>query len=128
MRYDLFDGFLRAAFCRFVGATTTKSARSHVNDGLFRRSAPRLSAALLAAAATFRRSLVRRSHRIVTGISAVSRFNVWKRRVAPRFTTISTPFLLGVVLRDGDADFTAMFRVVIGTTAPILESENQCFF
>jgi len=106
-----------------------------VNEGVLRRSAPRRSTDFLPLTWAPRRSFVRRSQRMVTGISEVSRFSAWNRRMAPRFTMISTPCLViatlclaELCLRDEDADFTGMFRVVIGTTAQILESENQCLF
>src|ERR1051325_6862928 len=111
MSYDFFEAFLRAFLCRFVGSTTTKSASSHVNGGVRRRSLyPRSD--LAAAGPRSRRSSRRRSHVRTTGSSPVFVFSASKRRSAPRRTMISTApffFLAGALeRRAAEAGFGGM--------------------
>ncbi len=90
--------------------TTRKSATSQVNGGLFRRSA--CLGARFPGDAAPRPSLVRRSQRTFTGISAVARLSLSNRRKAPRRTINSTGGA-GAAF-DAGFFFTGILRDLIG--------------
>jgi hypothetical protein len=77
-----------------VLATTTKSAASHVNGCVFRRSLERRSTG--ADSLPARLSSLRRSHEIATAKSAVLRTSASNRRCAPLRTIMSTSFFLAM--------------------------------